>query len=69
MIASRRLMRITTALGKITKIKKNRSLMIASRRLMRITTALGKKKKQVIDDCFKTPNAYYYRVGSESVIR
>lgn len=23
----------------------------------------------VIDDCFKTPNAYYYRVGSESVIR
>jgi len=26
-------------------------------------------KGTVIDDCFKTPNAYYYRVGSESVIR
>ena len=22
-------------------------------------------KETVIDDCFKTPNAYYYRVGSE----
>ena len=28
-----------------------------------------KKMKKKIDDCFKTPNAYYYRVGSESVIR
>ena len=26
-------------------------------------------KETVIDDCFKTPNAYYYRVGSENVIR
>ena len=24
---------------------------------------------QVIDDCFKTPNSYYYRVGSENVIQ